>query len=93
MKKFQILIIALLISLLFCAFTRVQVVTAALGVSVAPVGPLTLDAGQTQLFTATASGGTGALSYQWYLDGVSVSGTNSATYSYTGVLGSHSCLC
>ena len=41
-----------------------------------------MDAGQTQVFTATAIGGSGILSYQWYLDGVVV-GSNSASYSYT----------
>ena len=39
-------------------------------VSIAPVGPLTMDIGQVQVFTATTSGGSGSLSYQWYLDGV-----------------------
>ncbi len=86
MKKFQILIIALLISLLFCTFINIQnVKAAALGVSVSPVGPLTLVFNQVQVFTANASGGTGALSYQWYLDGIAVSGQTASTYSYTGV--------
>jgi hypothetical protein len=65
-------------------------IPSALSVSVAPTGPLSMDAGQTQLFTAAASGGTGALFYQWYLDSAVVSGQTSSTYSYTGVLGSHS---
>ena len=60
-------------------------VNSALGVSVAPVGPLTLDAGQIQTFTATVSGGTGSKSYQWYLDGGVVAGQTASTYSYTGV--------
>ena len=38
-------------------------------VSIAPVGPLTMDVGQVQTFTATASGGSGTINYQWYLDG------------------------
>jgi hypothetical protein len=59
-------------------------------VGVSPVGPLTMDVGQTQLFTATASGGTGSLFYQWYLDSAVVSGQTSSSYSYTGALGSHS---
>jgi len=58
-------------------------------VSVSPVGPLTLVLNQVQVFTAVASGGTGALSYQWYLDGVADSGQTTSTYSYTPVLGSH----
>jgi hypothetical protein len=60
--------------------------------SITPVGPLTLDAGQSQTFTASASGGTGTLSYQWYLDG-SAAGTNSASYSYTAAAGSHTVTC
>ncbi len=47
-------------------------------VSIAPVGPLTLTVGEVQAFTATTSGGSGTLSYQWYLDGAAV-GTNSAS--------------
>ena len=47
-------------------------------VSITPDGPLTLTVGQVQAFTATASGGTGTLSYQWYLDDTEV-GTNSAS--------------
>ena len=57
-------------------------------VSVGPAGSLTMDVGQTRVFTASASGGTGAKSYQWYLDD-SLVGTNSATYSYLAALGSH----
>jgi hypothetical protein len=65
-------------------------VSAALAVSVAPAGPITLTVGQTQAFTATVSGGTGTKSYQWYLDSAVVSGQTSSTYTYTGVSGSHS---
>jgi len=61
-------------------------------VSIAPTGPLTLDVGQSKTFTATPSGGSGTLSYQWYLDGSAV-GTNSASYSYTAAAGSHSVTC
>ena len=67
-------------------------VNAAPTVSVAPVGPVTLDVGQVQVFTATASGGSGALSYQWYLDAVAV-GDNSVTYSYTVAGASHLVTC
>ena len=67
-------------------------VNAAPTVSIAPVGPLTLDAGQVQVFTATASGGTGALIYQWYLDSIAVGG-NSASYTYTAAGTSHSITC
>ncbi len=61
-------------------------------VSVAPVGPVKMDVGQVQVFTATPSGGSGSLSYQWYLDGSAV-GSNSATYSYTAAGASHSVTC
>ena len=61
-------------------------------VSVAPVGPVTMDVGQVQVFTATVSGGSGSLSYQWYLDGSAV-GSNSARYSYTAAGSSHSVTC
>jgi hypothetical protein len=37
--------------------------------------------GQSQLFTATASGGSGDLTYQWYLNG-NTAGTNSSSYSF-----------
>jgi hypothetical protein len=64
-------------------------VNAALGgVSVAPAGPLTMDVGQTRVFTASVSGGSGGKSYQWYLDGGLV-GANSSSYSYLAALGSH----
>src|SRR5208283_2357104 len=67
-------------------------VSASPTVSIAPTGPLTMDVGQVQAFTATASGGTGTRSYQWYLDGVAV-GTNSASYSYTAAGTAHSVTC
>jgi hypothetical protein len=66
-------------------------VSAALTVSVAPAGPVTLAVGQAQLFSATVSGGTGTRTYQWYLDGTAVSGQTASTYTYTAVIsGSHS---
>jgi outer membrane protein assembly factor BamB len=61
-------------------------------VSIAPVGPLTLTVGQVQAFTATPSGGSGTINYQWYLDGAAV-GSNSASYSYTAAGTSHSVTC
>ncbi|MGD0451321.1 MAG: hypothetical protein ABSA79_09755, partial [Candidatus Bathyarchaeia archaeon] len=53
--------------------------------SVTPVGPLTMYVGQPQLFTCAASGGTGTLSYQWYLDGVAVFGVagTGSTFTFT----------
>ena len=58
--------------------TATVTVSASPTVSIAPVGPLTLTAGQGQTFTATPSGGSGTISYHWYLDGSAV-GTNIAT--------------
>ena len=62
---------------------------AALVASVSPVGPLTMTNGQTQIFTASSTGGTGAKSYQWYLDGSAISGEVSSTYTYTVASGAH----
>ncbi len=67
-------------------------VSASPTVSVAPVGPVKMDVGQVQVFSATPSGGSGSLSYQWYLDGSAV-GSNSATYSYTAAGASHLVTC
>jgi hypothetical protein len=61
-------------------------------VSIAPIGPFTMDVGQTQTFTATSSGGSGTIHYQWYADGGAV-GTDSASYSYTFAGTSHSVTC
>src|SRR5208283_5131467 len=67
-------------------------VSASPTVSIAPVGPVTMDVGQIQTFTATASGGSGTINYQWYLDSSAV-GTNSVSYSYTASAGLHSVTC
>ncbi len=61
-------------------------------VSIAPVGQLTLDVDQIQVFTATASGGSGSLTYQWYLDNTAVGG-NSTNFSYTASGTTHSVTC
>ena len=68
------------------------VVSAAPTVNITPLGPLLMDVGQTQSFTATSSGGSGSISFQWYLDGTTV-GSNSASYSYTAAGTSHSVTC
>jgi hypothetical protein len=60
----------------------VSVTVAALPtVSIAPTG-LTMDVGQTQTFTATSSGGSGTIHYQWYV-GAGTVGTDSSSYTYT----------
>ena len=58
-------------------------------VSIVPVGPVTLDAGQSQVFTANSSGGSGPLSYQWYLNGSAITGETDSTYLYMATLTSH----
>ena len=42
-----------------------------------------IDLGQSQQFTATPSGGSGAYTgYQWYVDGVAQSGATASTFNY-----------
>jgi hypothetical protein len=67
-------------------------VSASPTVNIAPVGPITLDLGQVQVFDATVSGGSGVIHYQWYNDGAVV-GTDSSSYSYTATGSSHSITC
>ena len=66
-------------------------VAAVPSVTVSPAS-WTLNVGQVKVFTATASGGSGSIHYQWYLDGSAV-GTDSASYSYTAAGSSHSVTC
>ncbi|MGA2683378.1 MAG: PKD domain-containing protein, partial [Candidatus Bathyarchaeia archaeon] len=54
-------------------------VSAAQTVSVTPAS-WSMDVGQSQTFVCAASGGTGALHYQWYLAGSAVGGQTGATY-------------
>ena len=60
-------------------------------VSVSP-GSATLDVGQSQLFTATPSGGSGSYTgYQWYVNGVAQSGQTASTFSFApGSAGAYS---
>ena len=59
-------------------------VNAAFSVGISPsVYSVTLDDGQVQVFSASASGGTSPLSYQWYLDDSAVPGETDTSYSYT----------
>jgi plastocyanin len=57
-------------------------VNAALSVSVSPEF-VTLDVGQSQVFTANVSGGASSHSYQWYLNGAAVSGATGASWAFT----------
>ena len=68
-------------------------VSASPTVSIAPFDPVTLDDGQSQMFTATPSGGSGSLSYQWYLDDGIVSDATGSTYSFNRSTGLYSVTC
>ncbi len=56
-------------------------------VTVSPSAAI-LDDGSSKTFTAVASGGSGSLSYQWFLDNDEV-GDNSASYTYTATIDAH----
>jgi peptidoglycan/xylan/chitin deacetylase (PgdA/CDA1 family) len=62
-------------------------------VSIAPVGSVTLDVGQAQVFKATSSGGSGVIHYQWFIGGSVVSGATGSTYSFSSSVGSYSVTC
>lgn len=47
-----------------------------------------LNVGSSVILNALASGGSGSLSYQWFIDNVAV-GTNSSSYAYTATSGLH----
>src|SRR5665647_236564 len=82
MKKIQILITIFLISISISAFTTSQVKATISNVVVLPSGPVKMDVGQVQVFTASFKGGSGAISYQWYL-GSSVVASGSPEYSFS----------
>ena len=72
--------------------TATVMVNAAPTVSIAPAGSVTFNVGQFQTFTATASGGTGTLTYQWYLNSLPV-GSNSNTYIFSESAGLYLVIC
>ena len=78
----RILIIAFLISLSICAFATTQVKAIVSDVSVSPAGPITMDVGQTRVFTAMFEGGSGSMYYRWYLDSFEVE-SGSPVYSFS----------
>ncbi len=56
----------------------------ALTVSVSPAGPVTMNIGQTETFTANPSGGSDSYStYTWYVNGISQSGYDTSMFNYT----------
>ncbi|HML03716.1 MAG TPA: PKD domain-containing protein [Candidatus Bathyarchaeia archaeon] len=58
------------------------VVNAAPSVSISPISA-SLVVGQSQTFNSTVSGGTSPYSYQWYSNGVAVSGATGASWTFT----------
>jgi hypothetical protein len=55
---------------------------------------VTIDAGQSQTFNASATGGTLSYSYQWYLDGTAASGATNSTWTYPSASsGTHAVYC
>ena len=55
-------------------------------VTITPAGPVTMDAGQVETFTANAAGGSlPFLIVTWYINGNPVAAGPSSTYQYTGV--------
>ncbi|MGA2682545.1 MAG: PKD domain-containing protein, partial [Candidatus Bathyarchaeia archaeon] len=78
--------------------TSVPSTAATVTVNIAPTvsvssGATTLDVGQVQTFSATPSGGSGTVHYQWYLGGTTSVGNDSSTYSFSGPVGSYSVTC
>jgi outer membrane protein assembly factor BamB len=73
-------------SVSFVAKSNVAPVTVngALSVTISPAN-VTMDVGQSQLFSSSVSGGTSPYSYQWYLDGNPVSGATSSTWTFSPV--------
>jgi len=62
--------------------TATATVNSALSVTISPT-PVTMDVGQSQLFSSSVWGGTSPYSYQWYLNGAPVSGATSSTWTFT----------
>ena len=56
--------------------------SAPLTVSISPTS-VTMDVGQSQLFTSSVTGGTAPYTYQWYLNGAPVSGATSNSWTFT----------
>jgi len=57
-------------------------VNPALSVSIFPMF-VTIDVGESQLFTSTISGGTSPYTYQWYLNGTAVSDAIHSSWTFT----------
>ena len=55
-----------------------------LSVSIAPLAPLSICENSTLTFTATVLNGSASTTYEWFVNGVSQTGANTATFVYTG---------
>lgn len=66
-------------------FDSFVTVNSLLSVSILPVS-VTMDIGQSQLFTSAVSGGTSPFTYQWYLNSAPISGATSATWTFIPTL-------
>ncbi len=62
-------------------------------VVITPVDPIALDVDQSLTLTAAPTGGSGTITYQWYLDGSAVSGATSSTYVFSESAGSYTVTC
>jgi PKD repeat protein/KaiC/GvpD/RAD55 family RecA-like ATPase len=62
--------------------TAAVTVNGAPSISISPTS-VAMDAGQSQLFTSSVSGGTSPYTYQWYLNSVSVSGATKSSWTFT----------
>jgi hypothetical protein len=62
--------------------TATVTVNGALSVTISP-GSVTLDVGQSKLFTSTVTGGTPPYTYRWYLDDDLMSSDKKSTWTFT----------
>jgi hypothetical protein len=52
-----------------------------LNATITPIGPLNMNSGENQTFTANATGGSGTIHYQWLVD-TGIVGTDNSTYTF-----------
>jgi hypothetical protein len=69
------------------------IVSASPTVNIVPAGPITLEADQSQVFTANSSCGSGPISYQWYLNDTAITNATGSIFSFNGPAGSYSITC
>jgi outer membrane protein assembly factor BamB len=67
----------------FRAKSNIATVTVtSVSVTISPTS-VTMNVGQSQLFTSSVSGGSSPYSYRWYLNGTQVSGATSSSWTFT----------